>query len=221
MKMPKVCLKFLLLCALMCAFAINPASAQQKYFKITDDGRFYYFNDASIEQNKIVNGENTYVRPITSRTFFLEARNANLFSESITFTDFERMTISEKQSLLDSLQDFDWSKYQVSDEAEKPDTVKPDLATDTTYSIQNLAFNKESITLYGELASDAGRMQKFMVYPIVRKEKESITWMFEWIEPDLYLKKRGYTNLDLPEQKIYEALLRKGIDLSTLNALLE
>lgn len=202
-------------------FAINPVSAQQKYFKITDEGRFYFFNDATIEQNKIVNGENTFVRPITSRTFFLEARNANLFPESLTFTDFERMSIAEKQALLDSLQDFDWSKYQMSVEEEKPDTVKPDLAADTTYSIQNLAFNKESVTLYGDLASGTGRMQKFMIYPIVQKEKGSITWMFEWIEVDLYLKKRGYTNLDLPEEKIYEALLLKGIDLSTLNALLE
>lgn len=221
MKAFDVCVKILLFYSVACCFVINPVSAQQKYFKITDDGRFYFFNDATIEQNKIVNGENTFVRPITPRTFFLEARNAKLFPESMTFADFERMSIAEKRSLLDSLQEFDWSKYQVSVEEEKPDMMNPDLAADTTYSIRNLAFNKESVTLYGDLASETGRMQKFMIYPIVRKENESITWTFEWIESDLYLKKRGYTNLDLPEEKIYEALLLKGIDLSTLNALLE
>lgn len=211
----------LITCFSVCIFFAEPASAQQKYFKITDNGQHYFFNDATIRQNKVVSGANTYVRPITPRTFFLEAKNARLFPESIAFTDFQNMTIAEKQALLDSLQDFNWTKYQIADSAQTGEVTQSELAADTLFSIHNLAFNKESTTLYGDLVSGAGRMQKFMIYPNIAKEKGSITWVFEWIEPDLFLKKRGYVNLDLPEQKIYQALLQKGIELNTLNELLE
>lgn len=198
------------------------ASAQDKHFQVTDAGLYYFFNDATIEQNKVVNGENTYTRAITARTFFLEAKKANMFPASFSFNDFQKMSIPEQQHLLDSLQgDFDWSKYRAGEATAPPDTAKQDLSADTTYSVQNLAFNKESSTLSGDLVSGTGKMQKFMIYPNVSKGGTSVRWVFEWIEPDLYLKKRGYRNLDLPEQKIYETLLTQGITLEHLNTLLE
>lgn len=218
--MMKVCLKNVLFSALMMYLAIQPAFAQEKHFQITNDGLYYFFNDATIEQNKVVKGVNTFTRPITARTFFLEAKKAKLFPEEFSFNDFQKMNITEQQMLLDSLQgDFDWSKYHAS--KTKSDIVQPDFSADTFYAVMNLAFSKDDLTVSGDLVSGLGRMQKFMIYPILSKGGTSVRWMFEWIETDLYLRKRGYKNLDLPEQKIYETLLRQGITLEHLNTLLK
>lgn len=211
---------------------LQPVSAQDqsKYFKITDDGLYYFFNETTIEQNVIEKGANNYTRPITARTFFLEAKKANIFPEDFTFTEFQRLKVPAQQALLDSLQKgFDFSKYHLTPKEDAPDSAKAetkivadyDVEADTTYRVENLAFNKESTTLYGDLVmGSTGIKQKFMVYPMPAKNK-SVEWIFEWVELDLYLKKQGYKNLGLPELRIYQGLLLKGIDTNTLNALLQ
>lgn len=212
--------KLLPLCAAFLCCAFQPVFAQDKHFRITDDGLYYFFNDATIEKNKVVKGKDTYIRPITARTFFLEAKKANLFSEEFLFSAFQKMSIPEQQTLLDSLQgDFDWSKYRV--EETEQEVVRTDYAADTFYAVMNLAFSEDDNAVLGDLVSGLGRMQKFMIYPVFQHEGATVRWVFEWIETDLYLRKRGYQNLEVPEQKIYETLLRQGITLAHLNTLLE
>lgn len=201
---------------------VNSASAQDKYFRITDGGKYFFFNDASVEQNNFTKGENNYIRPISIRTFFLEARNANLFPESLTYDTFKKMPVAQQQQLLDSLQKgFDWSKYQINMESEKTGSGESVPASDTVYSVQNLTFDKESTTLTGDLVTGSGKMQQFMVYPVAVKNSDSFRWFIEWVEPDLYLKKKGYRNMDLPEQVVYEALKEKGIVLRASGSIAE
>ena len=85
---------------------------------------------------------------------------------------------------------------------------------------QNVIFDQESATIAGELVSEAGRKQQFMIYPAVYG-KDKVHWTIEWIETNLYLRKRGYEDLKLSEYKVYEALVQKGINIEALNSLIQ
>lgn len=72
-----------------------------KEFRITDDGKYEYFDGKPVIATARPDGslEEGY-KPITERTFYLEASRLGLLAEDLSYPKFVRMTLKEKREAL-------------------------------------------------------------------------------------------------------------------------
>lgn len=69
------------------------ANAQQEEYRITDDGKYEYLNDP-VEAGMIYDESNgSYYKPITIRTFFLEAQRNGYIAADISYPQFVKLPI--------------------------------------------------------------------------------------------------------------------------------
>ena len=74
--------------------------AQVPEYRITEDGQYQYLGNPDAKGNVFDETQGTYYRPITVRTFFLQAQDAGYIPDSIAYDEFIAMTLQEQHALL-------------------------------------------------------------------------------------------------------------------------
>lgn len=75
------------------------ADGQFPEFRITDDGQYQYLGNP-VASTVFDETQGTYYKPITSRTFFLQAQERKYISSDISYDNFLLLSVEEQRTLL-------------------------------------------------------------------------------------------------------------------------
>ena len=79
---------------IMLLFYVNVvANAQQVEYRITEDGKYQHLNDLGETGMVFDESNGSYYKPITIRTFFLEAQRRGYIAADITYPQFVKLPV--------------------------------------------------------------------------------------------------------------------------------
>ena len=91
--------------------------AQMPEFRITDQGQYEYLGNRYSANSVFDETQGTYYKPITARTFFLQALQRGYIQNDITYDSFLLLSLDEQKALLKSQKPLDCSIGQIISEA--------------------------------------------------------------------------------------------------------